>query len=69
MGHRPRNPRMPSLNKGKWVSRPRTRDDNNEQVMFPKEPNFLGKRNGSLEHDHPTNTGQKATMLGRISFR
>ena len=69
MGHRPRNLRMPSLNKGKWVSRPRTRDDNNEQVMFLEEPNFLRKWSGGLQPAHPANTRQKATMLGRISFR
>ena len=69
MGHRPRNPRMPSLNKGKWVSGPRARDDNNKQVMFLEEPNFLRKRSGGLEPDHPVNTRQKATILGRISFK
>jgi len=60
---------QPSLNKGKWVSGPRIRNDNNEQVMFLEEPNFLEKRSGGLEPNHPANTGQKATMLRRISFK
>jgi len=51
------------------VKRPRTRADNNKQMMLPEEPNFLGQQNRNLKPDHPTNTGQGATMLGRISFR
>ena len=59
----------PSTNKGKWISGPRTRTSNNEQVTFPKEPNFLGKRSEGLEPDHLANIGQEATILGRISFK
>ena len=58
-----------SINKGKWVSGSRTRVGNNKQVTFLEESNFLGKWSGDLELNHPTNTGQKATMLGRISFK
>ena len=60
---------QPSTNKGKWVSGPRIRAGNNEQVTFPKEPNFLRKWSESLELDHPANIGQEATILGRISFK
>ena len=58
-----------SSKKGKWVCGPRTRADNNEQLMSPKEPNFLEKQCESLEPDHRANTGQKETILGRISFK
>ena len=55
--------------KGKWVSGLRTRANNNEQVMFPVEPNFPEKQCKSLEPDHLVNTVQETTMLRRISFK
>ena len=36
---------------------------NNEQVMFPKEANFLGRRCGRLEPGHPENTVQEVAIL------
>ena len=48
---------------------PRTRANNNEQVMSPGEPNFLERRCGSLEPNHLENTMQVATILWKISFR
>ena len=37
--------------------------------MLSEEPHFLDQQSGSLKSDHPSSTGQWATVLGRISFR
>ena len=47
----------------------RARTSNNEQLVSPEDPNFLGKRCGRLELGCLENTVQEAIILLRISFR
>jgi len=52
-----------------WVNGPRTRTNNNEQVVSLEESNFLGGRCGRLEPGRLKNTMLEATILLRISFK
>ena len=52
-----------------WVNGSRRRTSNNEQMVFPEDPNFLEKHCGRLEPDRLKNTMQEATILLRISFK
>ena len=51
-----------------WVDRPRTRTNDDKQVVSLEEPNFLGKRYRGSEPGRLENNVQEATILLRMSF-